>query len=57
MQQIKPEYLANRLKTAEEAKAESQHTEFQQAKSAEHAATLIDDDEQNITERVKSSVS
>ncbi|KAI9468270.1 MAG: hypothetical protein EXX96DRAFT_624240 [Benjaminiella poitrasii] len=41
--------IANRLRAVAEAKAESQQVEFQQAESAEHAETPMD--EQGITER------
>ncbi|KAI9483109.1 MAG: hypothetical protein EXX96DRAFT_616096 [Benjaminiella poitrasii] len=43
--------IANRLRTVAEAVVESQKVEFQQAKSAEHAETPMDEDKQGITER------
>ncbi|KAI9485589.1 MAG: hypothetical protein EXX96DRAFT_613458 [Benjaminiella poitrasii] len=43
--------IANRLRAVAEAVVKSQQVEFQQAESAEHAETPMDEDEQGITER------
>ncbi|KAI9468105.1 MAG: hypothetical protein EXX96DRAFT_630377 [Benjaminiella poitrasii] len=43
--------IANKLRVVAEAVVESQQVEFQQAESAEHAETPMDEDEQGITER------